>query len=336
MQSVTDTDERQDDPAWLTWRSEGITATDVARAATGRYGGMYAVVAEKLGMIEKPPATEVMLRGHRWQQRIADAVHALTGLYVVGEETWCQHSSEGWRRATVDGFLAPGAEATPDDLLGVLEVKTRGLQVRAAWDYWTTQMEWQMHCTGMARAVCADAVVDDEHDRVVSLHITEVEADPDRLAGLIALATTMWEHISAGTLPDPDCPSALDTVKAVNVVADPDAETVDLSRIADDVRRFIEIKAAVKAVTDERDELESRIRAAVGSATVGTAEGLRVSISRPSMVLTKEGEETVLGDFPAFGKVVLDRERLKTEAPDIYDLARQPIGARRLTTKETS
>jgi len=333
---ISETGERQDDPAWLAWRAQGITATDVARAATGRYGGAYAVVAEKLEMVEKTPVTEVMLRGHRWQQPIADAVHALTGMWVVGEETWCQHSTDGWRRATVDGFLANTSQATPDDLLGVLEVKTRGLNVRAAWDYWSTQVQWQMHCTGLARVVLADAVVDDEHDRVMSLHLTEVDADPDRIDGLVALATTMWEHLQAGTLPDPDCPSALDTVKAVTVVADPDAETVDLTPMADDVRRFIEIKAAVKAVTDERDALEARIRAAVGSATVGTAEGLRVSISRPTMVLTKEGEETVLGDFPAFGKVVLDRERLKAEAPDLYDLARQPIGARRLTTKETT
>ncbi|HRB04156.1 MAG TPA: YqaJ viral recombinase family protein [Ilumatobacteraceae bacterium] len=336
MRTLNETGEHQDDPAWLAWRAGGITATDVARAATGRYGGIYAVVAEKLGTIEKPPVNDVMLRGHRWQEPIADAVHALTGLYVVGEETWCQHTTNDWCRATVDGFLAHMAQATPDDLLGVLEVKTRGLNVRAAWDYWSVQMQWQMYCTGLDRAVLADAVVDDEHDRVMALHLTEVEHDSDRADSLLTLATIMADHIAAGTLPDPDCPSALDTVKAVTVVADPDAETVDLTSMADDVRRFIEIKAAVKAVTDERDALEARIRAAVGSATVGTAEGLRVSISRPSMVLTKEGEETVLGDFPAFGKVVLDRERLKTEAPDIYDLARQPIGARRLTTKETS
>lgn len=325
----------RDEAAWLAWRAEGITATDVARAVTGRYGGAYAVIAEKLGLVERGPVTEVMQRGHRWQQPIADAVHALTGLYVVGEETWCQHSADHWARATIDGFLAQTAEATPDELLGVLEVKTRGVGVRADWGYWTAQVQWQLFVTGLDRAVLADAVIDDTTDRVCSLHITEIEADPDSWT-IYERAVGLWEHLQAGTLPDPNCPTALDAVKGVTRTADPDAETVDLSPIASDVARFVEIKAAVKAAEDERDELEARIRAAVGRATVGVCDGARVSISRPSLVLTKEAEATLLGDFPHLAKTVLDRDRAKAEAPELYDALRQPIGARRLTIKETT
>jgi len=325
----------RDEAAWLAWRAEGITATDVARAVTGRYGGAYAVIAEKLGLVERGPVTEVMQRGHRWQQPIADAVHALTGLYVVGEETWCQHGADHWARATVDGFLAPTAEATPDDLLGVLEVKTRGVGVRSDWSYWSAQVQWQLYVTQLSRAVLADAVIDDTTDRVCSLHIAEIEADPDSQT-IYERAVELCDHLQAGTLPDPDSPTALDAVKGVTRTADPDAETVDLSPIASDVARFVEIKAAVKAAEDERDTLEARIRAAVGRATLGVCDGARVSISRPSLVLTKEAEATLLGEHPHLAKTVLDRDRAKAEAPELYDALRQPIGARRLTIKETT
>lgn len=320
---------------WLAWRAEGITATDVARAVTGRYGGAYGVIAEKLGLVERGPVTEVMQRGHRWQQPIADAVHALTGLYVVGEETWCQHGADHWARATVDGFLAPTAEATPDDLLGVLEVKTRGIGVRPDWSYWGAQVQWQLYVTQLGRAVVADAVIDDSTDRVCSLHITEMEADPDTWT-ICERAAELWQHVQDGTLPDPDSPTALDAVKGVTRTADPDAEVVDLSPLSADVARFVEIKAAVKAAEDERDTLEARIRAAVGQATVGVCDGARISISRPAKVLTKEAEATLLGDFPHLAKTVLDRDRAKAEEPELYEAARHPVGARRLTIKETT
>lgn len=320
---------------WLAWRAAGITATDVARAVSGRYGGAYGIVAEKSGRIEREPVNDRMIRGHRWQQRIADAVHALCGLYVVGEETWCQHSEHGWARATVDGFLANDAEVTPDQLLGVLEVKTRGVGVRAAWDYWEPQVQWQMYVTGLASAVVADATVDDDRDVVLALRLTELEADPYRQAELVEIAEEMRAHLDAGTLPEPTDATALPYVKTVTAVADPDAGAVDLSEIADDVRRFAEIRAAVKSVTDEAAEVEARIRSAVGEATVGVIDGVKVTISKPAMVLTAEAEATLLADCPHLGKTVLDRDLAKSVEPVLYEAARRPAGARRLTIKET-
>ena len=101
---------------WLAWRKGGITATEVADAWCGTYGGAYTVVARKLGRIAPPQQTAAMDRGHRWQETVADAVHALTGQYVVGEETWCEHVDNARHRATVDGFLAPMADCSIDDV----------------------------------------------------------------------------------------------------------------------------------------------------------------------------------------------------------------------------
>ena len=68
------TDLATDEDRWLDWRKGGITATDVADAAQGTYGGAYGVVARKLGLITVEQ-NNAMRRGHIWQPRIADAVH---------------------------------------------------------------------------------------------------------------------------------------------------------------------------------------------------------------------------------------------------------------------
>lgn len=323
-----------DESAWLDWRRSGVTATDVADAAAGTYGGAYAVVARKRGLLEVEQ-TEQMARGHRWQPVVADAVHVLTGLWVVGEEAWCEHAEHPLRRATVDGFLAEAPEATLDDVVAVLEVKTRGTGTRPDRARWHDQVQWQMHVTGVPRAVIAEATIDDETDTCRGVRIHDVEADPDRQALLCSLAEDLWAHVQAGTLPDPDTPSALPAVKAVHGSAD-DSEAVDLADLADVVARYSEIKAAVKAVSDERDQLEALIREAVGPATKGTCDGFTVTVSRPALVLTDEAEAELLAAHPELGKVVLDRDRAKADQKDDYEAARRPLGARRLLVKGES
>lgn len=318
---------------WHRWRREGITATDVADAANGTYGGAYGVVARKLGRIEPEPENERMTRGHRWQPVIADAVHVLTGLFVVGEEAWCQSTENGTWRATVDGFLAESPEVSIEDVIGVLEVKTRGVGTRPNRDRWSDQVQWQLLVTQLDRAVIAEATIDDESDEAVGLHLTRVEADPDRQALLIDVAERLWSYVSSDTLPDPDSPDALPIVKAVNAEADPDADTVDLSDLAAEVARFNAIKDAERSVKAERELIEARIRDAVGYSTRGACEGFTVSVSKPRMVVPDDVAAEFLSGHPDLGRVVLDIDAVK--AAGLYDDLRRPIGARTLTVKPT-
>lgn len=332
--TMTDQLARPDEHAWLQWRREGVTATDVADAYAGTYGGIYSVVARKRGL-ETVESTPEMQRGHDWQPVIADAVHVLTGMFVVGEETWCAHADDDRWRATVDGFLAPQPETSIDDVTAVVEIKTRGVRVRADWDRWVTQMQWQMFVTGLDRALLADATIDDDDNECRAVRLTWVDADPDHQTQLVELAETIHGHVQVGTSPDPDTPTALPTVKVVHGVADRDADVVDLTDITGVVERFAEIKAAVKAVTDERDLLEAQIREAVGDATRGTTDGFRVTVSAPSLVLTREAEAELLAAHPEFARPALDKDRVKAEAKDLYDSFRKPVGARRLTINPT-
>jgi len=321
--------------AWLQWRREGITATEVADAWCGTYGGAYTVVARKLDKLPAVEQTTAMDRGHRWQETIADAVHALTGLYVVGEETWCEHVDQRRYRATVDGFLAPVPDCGIEDVTAVLEIKTTGVAVRHNLDRTIAQVQWQMLVTGIDRGVIAIATIDDTDDTCTGMRIVRIEADTMVQTQLVDTADGLLAHIDAGTLPAPDTADALETVKVVHAEVDPDPEVVDLAPIVDIVVELHDVKAQIRSLTARANLMEATVRENVGDQTVGKTDGWRVNISRPTLTLTAEAEAQILEQRPDLGKVVLDRDKAKAEAPDLYESHRQPVGARRLTIKQT-
>ena len=336
MSAAQPLDGRQDDRQWLEWRRQGVTASDIARAASGRYGGAYAVVAEKQGHIEPQPFNARMARGQHLEERVTTAAEALLGLHVVGEQLQVQHLEQPHWRATLDGLAAPVPAPTIHDCTHVVEVKTKGLNVPSAWDYWNPQTQWQMLVSGIPSCLLVEATVDDDAidgPKVVALRLHEVDADPLAQVILVDIADELWRHLSDGTLPDPNA-EALDAVKAVNAIADPDLDVVDLSNLADDIARFAAIKAAAKAAEAERKEIEARIRSAVGAATKGTVDGYEVTVAKPKREVTEEAAAALLAARPDLGKTVLDRDKAATEAKELLEAARQPVGARVVTVKE--
>ena len=115
----------------------------------------------------------------------------------------------------------------------------------------------------------------------------------------------------------------------------PDTETVDLSPLADDIARMQAIKESIKAVEDERDALQAKIIAAMGAATTGTCGDLRVSLSKPRSVLTRDAESRLLEMRPDLGVQTLDRSKAKAEAKELYNSLCEPVGARTLTIRTT-
>ena len=318
---------------WLEWRKGGITATEVADAANGTYGGAYEVVAHKLGLLPPVEVNDAMQRGTRWQERIADAVHSLTGFFVVGEETWCEKHDNPMVRATVDGFLAESSEAEIDDVLGVVEIKTRGVNVHPPRGRWFDQVQWQLLATGLPVGIVAEVAIDDSEDTFRSMAIHEVEADEMRQAVLLEVALQLWAHVTYETLPEPDAGS-LDAVKQVHSEAS--GAQVDLTDMADDVSRLAKVKTALKEVDDEAKTIEARIRDRMADATEGVCDGYVVKVSEPTRVLTDAAEDALVEAWPDYVVPKLDRARFKKELKDVYAAHTAPVGARRFSIKETS
>ena len=319
-----------DDPAWVKWRSEGIGASDVAASWTNSYGGTYNVIAKRLGHAQEDIDPHLADRGHRWEQPIADAIHTLTGYWVVGEQAWCEHPDQPHRRATVDGFLATHPETTIDQVEAVLELKTSTEGGRPNWDYYEAQIQAQLHVTGIPRALLVVAVID-RGDQITDLRLRWYDADPDTQTMLAAEYDRLWAYVTAGQLPEPDDATNLDAVKQATAHANLDADAVDLEDLAELIEEHHAIKTAVKEVTDRRDHLDAIIRHRIGEATKGICDGWNISYSKPARILTSEAEQALLEARPELGRQVLDRDKAKTELGDELDDWKTPAGARRLT-----
>ena len=315
--------------SWLEWRRNGVGASDVAAAAIGLYGGIYGAVASKHGHTSTWNQDRKDV-GHAWEDRIADAVHTLTGYWVVGEQQLCEHPDQPHRRATVDGFLA----ATPEifdmaDVHSLLELKVR--HPNAGQDnpraYRLAQVQYQMHVTGMTRALVAVATVDSA-DTLVSLELEWVDADSERQLFLADLADRIWRHVQDGTYPNPDTPESLEYVKARFADTDDDDEPVDLEDIVDLIARHKELKTAVKAADDETRIVEARIREALGQRRRGVAPGWGVTLSAPTRVLTDTAADAFLQVHPECGRTVIDRKKAETVDKPLLDELKEPVGAR--------
>jgi putative phage-type endonuclease len=258
------------DADWLRWRKGGLGASDVAAAWTRSYGQTpYSVVAKKLGLMtdEIDDETQALFdHGHDMEPLIGLAVHDLLGLHVAGEQSWIEHTTEPWMRATVDGFLLH----KPDDMLnaaaGVFEAKTSQEHARLNWPYYIAQVQWQMLVTGLPLAVVA-VLKTLEDGR--TLYVREFAADKAFQRELTDFARELWGHVQAATLPPAE---TVEDVKALYpTTVHPDAVEVPPDLVG--ALRHAEAVAAegdrqLKAVKAELAELLEDHETAVCSGDV--------------------------------------------------------------------
>lgn len=343
---MTTTATSLDDRAtWLAWRRTVIGASDIAKAHTGAYGGRYAVVADKLGRAGADTIDPVLAdRGHRWEQPIADAVHALTGLYVHAEQL-CVVAADNARHAcTLDGLLAATPQITGiDGAEATLQIKTVGATARPNLDYAVTQCHWEMRVTGRAWAMLAVATIDDTDDTCVGVRLYRIERDDFTIGTLIEVADDLAHWIDAGELPPPDEHTEPDTVRAVNRVGVPwiddkgrpvPSPDRDLSDLDDDMARYLEVSAHLKAVEAEKKALENRFRHAMGDDVEADGTHYRLRVGEAIRKFTGESEAAALAAHPEYARTVLDRDRFKTERPDTYEALKTESTDRRVTVKE--
>jgi hypothetical protein len=331
-------------------RNARIGATDVAKAATGKYGGAAAAVAEKLGITADEIDPGLADRGHRWEQPIADGVLAHYGLYVAGEQMMLTAKDNPRHGCTADGLLVPSPEATMADVVAGLEAKTRAPRAASAWDYYRAQSQWSMRVSGLGRWLLAVATIDTDYDlrtgqiseQLKSVYYEWVDRDDYEIGRLLGLADWLWDHVERGVLPDPTDAGALPYVKAANMAANPGA-TADLDDLADLIERREQLRAAAKTAEAEERTIEAQIRHRMGEATEAVAAGRwRVRCGNPIRKFTSRSEADFIELYGVEAAelgvtstaVVLDRDMAKELMADQYAALRMVTTDRRLTVRD--
>lgn len=246
---------------WKEQRTKGLGGTDMANLHLG-HKSVADVVRDKLGLSEPEQFDQATLdmfaHGHEFEPRARKVCTERFGVKVRNTGTWARKDR-------------PEFLANPDGLVGsdgLLEIKTTGGYAHAAADWkagrvpdraWV-QAHWYAVVTGRTRLFFIAEV-----DRAV-IHLGPYDADETLMTDLERLATEVWEHVTAGRVPEKE------ERQAAQVTYVPPADGSDLViEPWDDTTAVIEklrvTKAELKRLSEEQKALEAQIKDRMGDAT---------------------------------------------------------------------
>lgn len=259
---------------WLAWRRTGITATDAAAVlGVSKWASPWSIYANKRGLSsDELEMNDSMEFGRRAEPMLGDWFHDRTGLYVLGEQTWCTHKTERWMLATADGFSAESPDSSIDDVLGGVEFKTTTDSVKE-WDdeipvHIIAQVQWQMAVTGLPRTWLGTLHM----GFGVRFKVRVIERDEDDIELLTATAKAFWfDHVLLAVPPASDGHAATAEALKGAYPGDKTLEALEATpELSVSVARIIANKARVKECEAVIDVESNAIRAALGDRTVLT------------------------------------------------------------------
>lgn len=259
---------------WLAWRRHGLGGSDIAAIlGLSPWQSPWALWADKVGLTHGDnDTTEAMEFGRRVEPVLAPWFTDLTGLHVVGEQTWCTHPGQEWMRCTVDGFVADSPTSDVDAALGVVEFKATS----AAAAEWETQIPvgyqcqatWNMLVTGVDR--CWFGVLHLAFGRP-QFRVYELALDVADADTVLAAARSFWfDHVAAGVPPATDGSTA---TRAALAAAWPDDNDQAVDVPGDIVHLLADLKAQAKDLGGRIVAVENELKAALGENAVGLVDG---------------------------------------------------------------
>lgn len=266
---MTAVDARAD---WLTWRSQGIGASDVAGIlGISPWASPWSVWADKTGLIPGDNESEAMEFGRWAELMIAPWFTDRTGLVVAGEQTRLEHPGHPWRRCTVDGFVVESEHSALADAHGLLQIKTTGPSKR--WEqippHVQAQEQWELHVSGLRRVWLPVL-----HGR--RLEVYELERDEQDIAFIVERVAAFWEdHVLAGQPPATDGHDATARALAHIYPTHTPGMAIEMDHLVDTIRGLQEAKAAKKDAERAEKTAAAEIRSALGNAEEGTVGGQR-------------------------------------------------------------
>ena len=213
-----------DRESWLEARTHGVTATDVARLASGGASVIGAIKAEKVGM------------GRRFETRATRHGHDREPIIAA-------YAADAFALAPSTALLASAARpehmATPD----MLGANTVG-EIKTTVHDWTSiadvpkryhdQMQWEMYVAEATRCF----LIYEPHEGFVPIYPDPrhfiIPRDDDRISELITIAD---EFMASDAEPDPDA-AELDAL--LNAYADAEEMAAPMLRRRDEARAAIE------------------------------------------------------------------------------------------------
>lgn len=263
--------------AWLEWRRGGIGASEIAAVCgVNPWASELSVYLRKRGEIPEQVPTEQMRLGKALEPFIGEEFHRATGLFVIGQQTWCVHPHFDWARCTLDGLAVESPDSSPGDALGIFESKSGGDAARfdPLPDHITLQVQWQMFVTGLSHAwvgVFAGGYG-------LSFRVVEVERDDVAIELMRDRGERFWQRVVAGEPPEITSYAPGDADDLATAYADPEPDSA--VELGDEGARLV---SELKALREEASKLdksikrsENAVKALLGNREAGLVDGVPV------------------------------------------------------------
>jgi predicted phage-related endonuclease len=250
-----------DEASWLAARREGIFSSDGPDILNRGFRGALSVYADKVSDAPRPEPTWIMRRGKAMEQTLAEEFSRQTGLqqYDPGDYSLYRSGVEPWMGCTPDRFVEENA---------ILEIKTVNYFQRHKWGDEPSEY-------ALIQAQHAIFVLNKDGWHIIA----EIgPSDPVCYRGernerfLVAYVETLREFHQRVINREP--PAEVDGSEAsrealARLYPKDNGLTISLpeSFVAVDERRQ-SLAARIKAMTDEKDEIDNRLRAEIGEASV--------------------------------------------------------------------
>lgn len=177
--------------AWLEARKTGVTATQVAKAASGA-GGFDQMVSEyRSEFVEQD--NPYMRFGREWEGPIAMTLKERHG--ILPNDWLIRNRHVEHHMATPDGLSV--------DHSMISEIKTTGTEWKKIPAQYIRQVQWQLYVTGADTCVFA-WMLRDEFDGVFipawfEPEIELIHRDDGLIEKLVKVADKLWERVNDGT-----------------------------------------------------------------------------------------------------------------------------------------
>ena len=175
---------------WLLARREGVTATQVAKAASGPGGFEQAVRDYWEDWVE--PDNPFMAFGRAWEGPLSMQLKQSRG--VMPNDWLIRHANHPHHMATPDGLSL--------DHDTISEIKTTGKD----WNperipvQYRRQVQWQLHVTGARQCVFAWMLREERDGAFLPAwfepEVIVMERDEEMIASLVKVADDLWERVN--------------------------------------------------------------------------------------------------------------------------------------------
>lgn len=297
---------------WQAARRRGIGGSDIAAImGLSPYNTRLDVWREKRGLAEPFEGNAATDWGKILEPVIADKYAATTGRIIVEWGSQIQHEDPDLYfmlanidRAVVNLDMTPVVSWKPGHGLTtdrILEVKTAGFHSAHMWgepgtdqipDQYLLQCQWYLEVTGTY--ICDVAVLIGGQD----FRIYTVERNEDLIREMIAAAIDFWACVEAGIEPEPQ---SLAECQARWQKADPGKSVIVGVEVVEAISLIDEIGQQIDILEKERENLKSEVCKAFGDAEEITHGGQK------------------LATWKNQSSKRLDTDRIKVEAPEIYN-----------------